>query len=52
MLYKLTLSLQGVKEYSVPVGFESKVKVDLVVVGCVAASKTGKHNGLHFVIKY
>jgi 5-formyltetrahydrofolate cyclo-ligase len=32
---------QGVKDYSTPVGFESKVKVDLVVVGCVAASKAG-----------
>jgi len=36
---------QGVKEHSVPVGFESKIHVDLVVVGCVAASPKGLRIG-------
>lgn len=34
--------LQGLKEYSVPIGLEAKVKVDLVVIGSVAVSKEGK----------
>lgn len=42
---RLCSRYQGVKEYSVPVGFESKVHVDLVVVGCVAVSKTGLRIG-------
>ncbi|XP_034045002.1 methenyltetrahydrofolate synthase domain-containing protein isoform X1 [Thalassophryne amazonica] len=32
---------QGVKEFSVPVGLDAKVKVDLVVVGSVAVSEKG-----------
>uniref|UniRef100_A0A194AJT7 Methenyltetrahydrofolate synthase domain-containing protein n=1 Tax=Pinctada fucata TaxID=50426 RepID=A0A194AJT7_PINFU len=32
---------QGLKEYSVPIGLEAKVKVDLVVIGSVAVSKEG-----------
>ncbi|XP_025058902.1 methenyltetrahydrofolate synthase domain-containing protein isoform X3 [Alligator sinensis] len=32
---------QGVKDYSVPVGLDAKVKVDLVVVGSVAVSEKG-----------
>ncbi|XP_026233987.1 methenyltetrahydrofolate synthase domain-containing protein isoform X1 [Anabas testudineus] len=32
---------QGVKDFSVPVGLEAKVKVDLVVVGSVAVSEKG-----------
>lgn len=35
------LILQGLKEYSVPIGLEAKVKVDLVVIGSVAVSKEG-----------
>lgn len=42
---RLCSRYQGVKEFSVPVGFESKVHVDLVVVGCVAASKSGLRVG-------
>ncbi len=34
-------SLQGVKDFSVPVGLDAKVKVDLVVVGSVAVSEKG-----------
>ncbi|XP_077569509.1 methenyltetrahydrofolate synthase domain-containing protein isoform X1 [Stigmatopora nigra] len=34
-------SSQGVKEFSVPIGLEDKVKVDLVVVGSVAVSEKG-----------
>ncbi|XP_019391509.1 PREDICTED: methenyltetrahydrofolate synthase domain-containing protein isoform X1 [Crocodylus porosus] len=32
---------QGVKDYSVPIGLDAKVKVDLVVVGSVAVSEKG-----------
>ncbi|XP_055408036.1 methenyltetrahydrofolate synthase domain-containing protein isoform X7 [Bubalus kerabau] len=35
------LALQGVRNYSVPVGLDSKVLVDLVVVGSVAVSEKG-----------
>lgn len=34
--------LQGVKEFSVPVGLDSKVQVDLLVVGSVAVSEKGE----------
>jgi len=34
--------LQGIKEYSVPVGLDGKARVDLVVVGSVAVSEKGK----------
>uniref|UniRef100_A0A3Q2UP56 Methenyltetrahydrofolate synthase domain-containing protein n=1 Tax=Fundulus heteroclitus TaxID=8078 RepID=A0A3Q2UP56_FUNHE len=34
-------SSQGVKDFSVPVDLDAKVKVDLVVVGSVAVSETG-----------
>lgn len=34
---------QGVKDFSVPVGLDDKVKVDLVVVGSVAVSETGNY---------
>lgn len=37
----LNLLLQGVKDFSVPVGLDAKVKVDLVVVGSVAVSEKG-----------
>eukprot|EP00105_Crassostrea_gigas_P011153 XP_011426704.1 PREDICTED: methenyltetrahydrofolate synthase domain-containing protein [Crassostrea gigas] len=36
---------QGLKEYSVPIGLEAKVKVDLVVIGSVAVSKEGYRIG-------
>jgi len=42
---RLCSRYQGVKEFSVPVGFESKTSVDLVVVGCVAVSKSGLRIG-------
>lgn len=32
---------QGVKDFSVPVGLDAKVKIDLVVVGSVAVSEKG-----------
>ncbi|EMP36239.1 Methenyltetrahydrofolate synthase domain-containing protein, partial [Chelonia mydas] len=35
------VTLQGVKDYSVPVGLDAKVQVDLVVVGSVAVSEKG-----------
>ncbi|XP_065781229.1 methenyltetrahydrofolate synthase domain-containing protein isoform X7 [Muntiacus reevesi] len=35
------LALQGVRNYSTPVGLDSKVLVDLVVVGSVAVSEKG-----------
>jgi len=33
--------VQGVKEFSVPVGLDADVKVDLLVVGSVAVSEKG-----------
>ncbi|KAM9860555.1 methenyltetrahydrofolate synthase domain-containing protein [Aulostomus maculatus] len=38
---RLCSSSQGVKEFSVPVGLDAKVTVDLVVVGSVAVSERG-----------
>ncbi|XP_067343099.1 methenyltetrahydrofolate synthase domain-containing protein isoform X2 [Channa argus] len=38
-------SSQGVKDFSVPVGLDAKVKVDLVVVGSVAVSEKGLRIG-------
>uniref|UniRef100_A0A5F7ZT79 Methenyltetrahydrofolate synthase domain-containing protein n=1 Tax=Macaca mulatta TaxID=9544 RepID=A0A5F7ZT79_MACMU len=35
------LALQGVRNYSVPIGLDSRVLVDLVVVGSVAVSEKG-----------
>lgn len=35
---------QGVKDFSVPVGLDAKVKVDLVVVGSVAVSEKGNQS--------
>nr|XP_034976674.1 methenyltetrahydrofolate synthase domain-containing protein isoform X4 [Zootoca vivipara] len=40
MLRKCATS-QGVRDYSVPVGLDAKVRVDLVVVGSVAVSEKG-----------
>lgn len=36
------LFLQGVRDYSVPVGLDGKAQVDLVVVGSVAVSEKGE----------
>ncbi|XP_064170117.1 methenyltetrahydrofolate synthase domain-containing protein [Anguilla rostrata] len=36
---------QGVKEYSVPIGLDAKITVDLVVVGSVAVSEKGYRIG-------
>ncbi|XP_060923862.1 methenyltetrahydrofolate synthase domain-containing protein [Limanda limanda] len=38
-------SSQGVRDFSVPVGLDAKVKVDLVVVGSVAVSEKGLRIG-------
>ncbi|XP_040899667.1 methenyltetrahydrofolate synthase domain-containing protein isoform X2 [Toxotes jaculatrix] len=38
---RICSSSQGVKDFSVPVGLDAKVKVDLVVVGSVAVSGKG-----------
>ncbi|CAN9507013.1 unnamed protein product [Ophioblennius macclurei] len=38
---RVCASAQGVKDFSEPVGLDSKVKVDLVVVGSVAVSEKG-----------
>ncbi|KAM9765360.1 methenyltetrahydrofolate synthase domain-containing protein isoform 1-T1 [Menidia menidia] len=38
---RICASAQGVKDFSVPVGLDAKVKVDLVVVGSVAVSEKG-----------
>lgn len=32
---------QGVKDFSVPVGLDAKIKIDLMVVGSVAVSEKG-----------
>ncbi|XP_067447002.1 methenyltetrahydrofolate synthase domain-containing protein isoform X1 [Thunnus thynnus] len=42
---RICSSSQGVKEFSVPVGLDAKVKVDLVVVGSVAVSEKGLRIG-------
>ncbi|CAJ1048796.1 methenyltetrahydrofolate synthase domain-containing protein isoform X3 [Xyrichtys novacula] len=42
---RICASAQGVKDFSVPVGLDAKVKVDLVVVGSVAVSETGVRIG-------
>ncbi|KAM4593128.1 methenyltetrahydrofolate synthase domain-containing protein isoform 2-T2 [Odontesthes bonariensis] len=38
---RICASSQGVKDFSVPVGLDAQVKVDLVVVGSVAVSEKG-----------
>ncbi|XP_020797318.2 methenyltetrahydrofolate synthase domain-containing protein isoform X2 [Boleophthalmus pectinirostris] len=38
---RICSSSQGVKDFSVPVGLDAKMKVDLVVVGSVAVSEKG-----------
>ncbi|XP_041077141.1 methenyltetrahydrofolate synthase domain-containing protein isoform X2 [Polyodon spathula] len=40
-ILKICSTSQGVKEYSVPIGLDAKVQVDLVVVGSVAVSEKG-----------
>ncbi|XP_068613800.1 methenyltetrahydrofolate synthase domain-containing protein isoform X2 [Brachionichthys hirsutus] len=42
---RICSSAQGVKDFSVPVGLDAKVKVDLVVVGSVAVSEKGLRIG-------
>lgn len=34
--------LKGIKDFSVPIGLDDKIQVDLVVVGSVAVSEKGK----------
>lgn len=40
-LLKPSNHLQGVKDFSVPVGLDAKIKIDLMVVGSVAVSEKG-----------
>ncbi|XP_035192632.1 methenyltetrahydrofolate synthase domain-containing protein isoform X4 [Oxyura jamaicensis] len=40
-ILRICATSQGIKEYSVPVGLDGKVRVDLVVVGSVAVSEKG-----------
>lgn len=42
---RICSSSQGVRDFSVPVGLDAKVKVDLVVVGSVAVSEKGLRIG-------
>lgn len=43
LTFKLKNSLlKGIKDFSVPIGLDDKVQVDLVVVGSVAVSDKGK----------
>ncbi|KAI3377847.1 hypothetical protein L3Q82_008984, partial [Scortum barcoo] len=42
---RICSSSQGVKDFSVPVGLDAKVKVDLLVVGSVAVSEKGLRIG-------
>ncbi|KAK7913036.1 hypothetical protein WMY93_013247 [Mugilogobius chulae] len=41
-LLRICSSSQGVKDFSVPVDLEAKMKVDLVIVGSVAVSEKGE----------
>ena len=53
MLYsELTylFTYQGVREYSKPISLEDKVKIDLVIVGSVAVSKSGKGQVRNFYL--
>jgi hypothetical protein len=34
---------QGIEKFSLPVGLDDEVHVDLIVVGCVAVSPRGKN---------
>ncbi|XP_005995945.1 methenyltetrahydrofolate synthase domain-containing protein isoform X1 [Latimeria chalumnae] len=40
-ILRICATSQGVKDYSVPIGLDAKVRVDLVVVGSVAVSEKG-----------
>ncbi|XP_050779296.1 methenyltetrahydrofolate synthase domain-containing protein isoform X1 [Gopherus flavomarginatus] len=40
-ILRICATSQGVKDYSVPIGLDAKVQVDLVVVGSVAVSEKG-----------
>ncbi|XP_075796076.1 methenyltetrahydrofolate synthase domain-containing protein isoform X4 [Pelodiscus sinensis] len=40
-ILRICSTSQGVKDYSVPIGLDAKVQVDLVVVGSVAVSEKG-----------
>ena len=37
-----SIVIQGVRQYSTPLGLDMKVKVDLVIIGSVAVSPSGK----------
>ncbi|XP_042708045.2 methenyltetrahydrofolate synthase domain-containing protein isoform X6 [Chrysemys picta bellii] len=40
-ILRICATSQGIKDYSVPIGLDAKVQVDLVVVGSVAVSEKG-----------
>lgn len=44
-ILRICSTSQGVREYSKPISLEDKVKVDLVIVGSVAVSKSGLRIG-------
>lgn len=44
-ILRICATTQGVREYSEPIGLETKVKCDLVVIGSVAITKTGLRIG-------
>ena len=41
---RVLLMFQGIKEHSSPISLDSKVNIDLVIVGSVAVSKKGKED--------
>lgn len=44
-ILRICSTSRGVKEYSVPVSLQSKIKIDLIITGSVAVSKTGLRIG-------
>ncbi|CAG2216859.1 uncharacterized protein LOC143053441 [Mytilus galloprovincialis] len=44
-ILRICATTQGVREHSEPIGLDTKIKVDLVVIGSVAVTKTGLRIG-------
>lgn len=44
-MLQICASSQGVRQYSIPVGLDSKMKIDLVIIGSVAVSSKGQRIG-------
>ena len=40
--FDLNQIVQGVKKFSLPIGLDAKVKIDLIVIGSVAVSPQGE----------